>query len=95
LDLWVTPTGTARPEEVLGLLGLEDVMAGGAVLERTRMELEDEIAGTLPEGAAPSELAGAAGDRVPHLSSAPASGAAVLPTSAPGIATGPQPQGSA
>jgi radical SAM-linked protein len=42
MDLWVKPTGMARPDEVLGLLGLQDVSEAGAVIERTRLELEDE-----------------------------------------------------
>jgi radical SAM-linked protein len=42
MDLWVKPTGMARPDEVLGLLGLEDVSGAGAVIERTRLQLEDE-----------------------------------------------------
>jgi hypothetical protein len=42
IDVWVTPTGTARPDEILHLLGLGDALAGGAVLERTRLELHDE-----------------------------------------------------
>jgi radical SAM-linked protein len=42
MDLALTPAGTARPEEVLGLLGLGDLTEAGAVLERTRLELEDE-----------------------------------------------------
>jgi radical SAM-linked protein len=42
MDLWVTPTGSARPDEVLGLLGLGDLSAAGAVLERTTVELHDE-----------------------------------------------------
>jgi radical SAM-linked protein len=42
IDLWVTPKGTARPEEVLSLLGLDDLTAAGAVVERTRLELHDE-----------------------------------------------------
>jgi hypothetical protein len=42
MDLVVTPGGTVRPEEILGLLGLEDLLEEGAVLERTRLELEDE-----------------------------------------------------
>jgi radical SAM-linked protein len=46
LDLRVTPNGTARPAEVLELLGLET----GARIERTRVELLDEAAAT----AAPS-----------------------------------------
>jgi len=41
--LHLTPSGTARPEEVLGLLGLEDLLDAGAVLERTRLELFDEL----------------------------------------------------
>jgi radical SAM-linked protein len=41
-DLWVTPKGTARPEEVLSLLGLDDLTAGGAIIERTCLELQDE-----------------------------------------------------
>jgi radical SAM-linked protein len=40
--LRLTTTGTARPEEVLGLLGLEDLLDAGAVLERSRLELKDE-----------------------------------------------------
>jgi radical SAM-linked protein len=38
----VTPTGSARPEEVLVLLGLRDVLDAGTVLERSQLELEDE-----------------------------------------------------
>jgi hypothetical protein len=40
--LHLTPSGTARPEEVLGLLGLQDLLDAGAILERTRLELQDE-----------------------------------------------------
>jgi radical SAM-linked protein len=40
--LCLTSTGTARPEEVLGLLGLNDLLDAGAVLERSRLELKDE-----------------------------------------------------
>ena len=42
MDLWVMPSGMARPDEVLGLLGLQDVSEAGPVIERTRLELEDE-----------------------------------------------------
>jgi radical SAM-linked protein len=42
MDLLVTPHGTARAEEVLRALGLDDVLREGAVLERTRLELQEE-----------------------------------------------------
>ena len=39
MDLWLTPAGTARPEEVLGLLGLPGLIeAGGAALRRLRLD---------------------------------------------------------
>jgi radical SAM-linked protein len=41
--LVLTSAGTARPEEVLSLLGLEDLLDAGAVLERSRLELHDEM----------------------------------------------------
>ncbi len=44
MELFLTPHGTARPEEVLSLLGLQDQFEAGAVLERSRLELEDEFA---------------------------------------------------
>ncbi len=40
--LWVSPYGAARPEEIAEALGLQAVLAGGAVLERTDLELADE-----------------------------------------------------
>ena len=43
MDLTVTPQGTARPDEVLELLGLRSLLDAGAVLERTRLVLEDEV----------------------------------------------------
>jgi radical SAM-linked protein len=42
MDILVTPNGSARPEEVLGLLGLGDLLESGAVIERTRVELHEE-----------------------------------------------------
>ncbi len=48
MELWMTPTGAARPEEVLGLLGLGPLLEAGAVLERTRLELHDETHETGP-----------------------------------------------
>lgn len=43
LHLRVTPTGTARPDELLELLGLGDLLPAGSVLERTSVELQDEL----------------------------------------------------
>jgi radical SAM-linked protein len=60
VDLWLTDSGTARPEEVVRLLGLQDLLESGAVFERTRLELEDELPPSCP--AAPDGPAiGAAG----------------------------------
>lgn len=42
MDLWLTATGTARPEELLGLVGLKDLLADGVVLERVRLELDND-----------------------------------------------------
>jgi radical SAM-linked protein len=41
--LRLTSAGTARPEEVLSLLGLEDLLDAGVVFERSRLELHDEL----------------------------------------------------
>jgi radical SAM-linked protein len=43
MDLWLTESGTARPEEVLRLLHLHDLLDAGVVLERVRLELTDEL----------------------------------------------------
>lgn len=49
----VTPNGSARPEEVLRLLGLDHLLlSGDGVLERTRLILQDEI----PCGEAPPSV---------------------------------------
>jgi radical SAM-linked protein len=42
IDLWLTPAGTAKPVEVLALLGLTDWFEAGAVVERACLELQDE-----------------------------------------------------
>jgi radical SAM-linked protein len=49
--LWVTPTGTVRPAEVLEALGLGDLVQAGVPLERYLLELDDEIhdPGPMPE----------------------------------------------
>jgi radical SAM-linked protein len=53
LDLWVTQTGTARADELVRLLGLTDLLEDGAVLERTLVELRDEVAGSDPADVPP------------------------------------------
>ena len=52
MGLWVSPHGSARPEEVAEVLGLRAVLDAGAVLERTDLELTDETtdAALAPEG---------------------------------------------
>jgi len=42
MTFWLTQEGTARPEEVLELLGLQDLVAAGVILERSELELYDE-----------------------------------------------------
>jgi hypothetical protein len=43
MTLAITPTGAARPEEILRLLNLPEVLGDGAVLERTELCLADEV----------------------------------------------------
>jgi radical SAM-linked protein len=43
IDIRVTPTGTARPDEIVRQLGLGDRLDAGAVLERIVLEIDDEI----------------------------------------------------
>lgn len=50
LDLWVTQTGTARADELLRLLGVDDLPDTGAVLERSTVEIRDEVAPNQPDG---------------------------------------------
>jgi radical SAM-linked protein len=42
MDLEVTPQGTTRPDEIIRVLGLGDLLADGAVLERSKLEIHDE-----------------------------------------------------
>lgn len=93
MDLWVTPTGAARPDEVLALLGQADLLEGGAVLERTTLELYDECpAGPDGDGFAAPAAASAPGTRTDYPApggAAPDDGCAAPPT------PDPQPQGTA
>ena len=43
MALLVTPNGAARPDEVLVLLGLGGLLAAGGVLQRVRLEIDDEL----------------------------------------------------
>jgi radical SAM-linked protein len=43
IDIRVTPTGTARPDEIARQLGLGSQLDAGAVIERTVLEIADEI----------------------------------------------------
>lgn len=58
IDMAVTPRGGARPEEVLGLLRLAEILEEGAVLERTLLELRDEAAGPESRDLGPVAAAG-------------------------------------
>ena len=50
LDLWVTGQGTARAEDLLRHLGLGDALDDGAVLERTDLEIHDEVLPGVSDG---------------------------------------------
>jgi radical SAM-linked protein len=43
MALWITPNGAARPEEVIAALGLQALLDAGAVIERTDLEIYDEL----------------------------------------------------
>lgn len=55
LRLKVTPSGSARSEEVIDALGLRDLLALGAVLARTDVELAPAAGGRGPRPAAGAE----------------------------------------
>jgi hypothetical protein len=44
LDVWVTPNGSARPDELLVQIGLSEFHAAGGVIERSIVEIRDECA---------------------------------------------------
>jgi radical SAM-linked protein len=48
MELVVTPKGTVRPDEVLKLLGLEDLLEAGVLVERTKLELDEEALTPVP-----------------------------------------------
>ncbi|MFO0850809.1 MAG: hypothetical protein U0871_19975 [Gemmataceae bacterium] len=49
-DLWVTGQGTAKADELARLLGLAELLDAGAVLERTDLEIADEVPAGQPDG---------------------------------------------
>ncbi|MFN4258220.1 MAG: TIGR03936 family radical SAM-associated protein [Gemmataceae bacterium] len=57
MDIAITPTGSARPEEVARWLGLEDTLLAGAVWERILLELHDEV-GTAADSTVPALVTG-------------------------------------
>lgn len=44
MALWITPSGAARPEEIITALGLQGLLDAGAVIERSDLEIYDELA---------------------------------------------------
>ena len=47
MALWITSNGAARPDEIIAALGLKELLDAGAVIERTDLEVYDELpAGT-------------------------------------------------
>lgn len=58
LDLWVTPHGSARADELIAALGVPAPAESGAVLQRLTVELHDEVYDGLPDGppAGPPQL---------------------------------------
>jgi len=52
-DLWVTGTGTARADELVKLLNVSDLIDDGCVVERTTVELRDEVANSDPADVPP------------------------------------------
>jgi len=53
IDLWVTGTGTARADELVKLLNVSDLIDDGCVVERTTVELRDEVANSDPADVPP------------------------------------------
>lgn len=56
MDLKITPNGAARPEEVLTLLGLNDLMLDGvAILERTQLVMAEIVSAPQPAKPKPEQ----------------------------------------
>ena len=55
IDLHLNETGTARPDEVLRLLGLGDLFEAGNLLERVRLHLQETSLTDTPTHTSPTE----------------------------------------
>jgi radical SAM-linked protein len=66
MALWVTANGSARPEEVARLLGLEPLLQEGAFFDRYHLELHDEVSPEDREGLPPGLLQPASSLPVTH-----------------------------
>ena len=55
IDLHLNESGTARPDEVLRLLGLSDLFEAGVLLERVRLELQETSLTDTPTHTSPTE----------------------------------------
>jgi radical SAM-linked protein len=49
MALWISPQGAARPEEIIAALGLACLLEDGAVIERTDLEIIDELPPDAPQ----------------------------------------------
>ena len=49
LDLWVTPQGSARADELLKVLHLSDLVDAGRIVKRSLLEIHDEMAADQPD----------------------------------------------
>ena len=43
MSLWITPYGASRPEEILAAVGLGAALDAGGVIERSDLEIFDEL----------------------------------------------------
>lgn len=78
--IWVTPTGTARPEELARFLGLGALLDAGAYFERSDLEMMDEVTAPLPELTRNHEESPGEDSALPRPDAEPASKPAVRPT---------------
>jgi radical SAM-linked protein len=81
MAVWVTPNGTARPEEIARLLGLEPLLEAGAYFERSDLEMTDEANAPVPDlHTTLEETPGDKEESVPQASEPSPAGPAARPT---------------